>query len=141
MNKWDRIFSLLALVAGLGIIVLIITDNNKNNYLKKTGAKTTATVVRTLVVFNKTKSRTHDSFKDKSIYGIYQFKATNGQTYEVQATTSGAHIGEKTIIYYDPANPQLTYYLDSDAYGFFLGLGIGSIMIILGVVFYKKASR
>jgi len=141
MNKWDRFFSLLAIVAGLGIIVLSITDNNKDNYLEKTGTKATATVVRTLVVPKNPNSRTYNSFKDKSVYGIYQFKATDGKIHEVQATTSGTHIGKKTTIYYDPANPEIAYYLDSNAYGFLLGIGIGSIITILGIIFFRKVSR
>jgi len=140
IDKLDKIFSLLAIVAGLMVIVLSITSKDEDNYLKRTGKKATATVVRTLVTYKNPKSRTFDSFKDKSVWGIYQFKATNGQVYEVQATTSGATIGNKTTIYYNPAKPEQEYYLDSDAYGFFLGLGIGSIITILGAVFYKRAS-
>jgi hypothetical protein len=141
MDKWDRIFSLLAIVAGLGVMFIVITDNNNDNHLKKTGAKATATVVRTVVVLNNPKSRTYNSFKDKSVWGIYQFKAADGQTHEVQATTSGGYIGEKTTVYYDPANPSLNYYLDSDAYGFYLGISVGLIIIILGAFFFYRSSR
>jgi hypothetical protein len=139
INKLDKVFSLLAIVGGLMVIVLSITSAHKDNELKKTGKMATATVVRTLVTYKNPKNRTFDSFKDKSVWGIYQFKATNGLVYEVQATTSGATIGNKTTIYYNPANPEQEYYLDSDAYGFFLGLGIGSVITALGVFFYKRA--
>ena len=140
MNRLDKIFSMLAILAGLAVIVVSIISKNKDNQIKNTGAKATAIVVDTLVTIAKPTNRPYNSFKDKSVWGIYQFRATNGNIYQVRATTSGAHLGNKTTIYYNPANPAQSYYLDSDAYGFYLGLGIGSIITILGAIFYKRAS-
>lgn len=141
MEKLDKFFSLLAMFGGLGVIILSIISNNEDNHIKNTGVKTTATVVDTVVTYNKPKDRSFNSFKDKSVWGIYQFKTTNGNVYEVQATTSGAHLGGTTTIYYNPANPRQQYYLESDSYGFFLGIGIGSIIIALGAFFFKRASQ
>ncbi|MBS7566750.1 hypothetical protein KHS38_20260 [Mucilaginibacter sp. Bleaf8] len=141
MDKSDRIFSFLAIIAGLAVIVLSINSNSRDNHLRKTGEKAIASVVRTTVTINNPKSRTYNSFKDKSVWGVYQFKGRNGQIYEVQGKTSGAHLGEKTIIYYDPINPEQDFYLDSDAYGFFLGIGIGLDITVLGAIFFIRSSR
>jgi hypothetical protein len=137
MGKVDRFFSVLAMLVGLALIILSIIDYSTDQSIKRTGAKAVATVVDTIVVYKNPKSKSFDSFRDKSVWGVYRFKAANGATYEVQATTSGAHLGKQTTIYYDPVNPQQNYYLDSDAYGFYLGLGIGCIILFVGALFYQ----
>ena len=141
MNKLDRIFSMLAIIAGLTQIVLCINYNTEDTRIKKTGLKATATVIRTSVTFNNPKSRTHNSFKDKSIWGIYQFKAANGKLYEVRAKSSGAHLGQKTTVYYNPANPERENYLDNDSGGFFIGIAIGSVITIIGAAFFIRSLK
>jgi hypothetical protein len=141
MGKLDRIFSLLAIIAGLAIMVLSITTKIDDNRIKHTGAKTSATVVEVVVTINKPRNRAYDALKDKTVWGIYQFTARNGITYKVQATTSGAHVGKKTTIYYNPNRPDQDYYLDSDAYGFYLGSAISLVIISFGLFMYRRASR
>jgi hypothetical protein len=140
MGKLDSIFSLLAIIAGLAIMVISITTRIDDNRIKHRGAKASATVVDIVVTNNKPRNRAYDALKDKTVWGIYQFKAKNGSTYKVQATTSGAHIGKKTTIYYNPNRPGQEYYLDSDAYGFYLGSGISLVIISFGIIMFRRAS-
>lgn len=141
MNKADRFFSAMAMLIGLGVIYMVIASKNEDKRIKETGAKAHAVVVDTAVTYNNPKSRDFNSFKDKSVWGIYQFKATDGQVYEVRASTSGAHVGQETTIYYNPAHPQTEYYLDSDAYGLYLGLAVGGFITLLGLFFFRRALR
>lgn len=121
---------------------LCIADHYKDTQLQKKGLKAMATVVDTVITYSKPpQGRSFDKFKDRSVWGIYAFKARNSQTYRVQATTSGTHMGKQTTIYYDPANPDGAYYLDGDAYGFYLGMGIGFIITALGVFFFWRSGR
>jgi len=141
MYKLDKIFSVLAVVAGVAVMIISVSVHMQDNRIKKTGNKAIATVIDTVVTISKPRTRSYDSFRDKTVYGIYQFKATDGKTYQVQAATSGAHLGKKTIVYYNPGNPEHGYFLDSDAYGFFLGIGIGLVIIIFGVFMYRRGSK
>lgn len=141
IGRLDKIFSFMAMVVGLAVIVLSISTRNDDNQIKKTGQKATATVVDTVITIRKPMNRPYDAFKDKSVWGIYEFKTTDGKTYRVQAKTSGSHLGKKSIIYYNPAAPDQIYYLDSDAYGFYLGVAIGLIILIVGGVLYYRARK
>ena len=141
IGRLDKIFSFMAMVVGLSVIVLSISIRNDDNQIRKTGQKATATVVDTIVVISKPINRTYDASRDKRVWGIYEFNASDGKTYRVQAKTSGSHLGKRSIIYYNPAAPDQTYYLDSDAYGFYLGAAIGLIILIVGGVIYRRAKK
>jgi len=141
MQRLDKLFSLLAMIAGLSVIVISIITNNDDNHIKHTGNKAVATVIDTTVTQSKSIHRSTNSFKDKSVWGIYQFKATDGKVYVVRATTSGAHIGGTTSIYYNPKNPEQEFYLESDAYGVYLGAGIGIVLLVFGFIIFRRAAR
>lgn len=131
-NSLKRIIGITGICTGLPVLLATICTGIKERQVRQSGLSATAIVIDTIVEIRK------DGFNKKEVkstFGIYRFNAWDGKAYHVNGTTSGSRIGQQTTVYYNPRNPTGDYFLESDTYGFYLGLFVGGIFMLIGGAF------
>lgn len=126
------IAGIIGFSTGLLVLLATIYTGIKERRVRQSGLSATAIVIDTIVEIRK------DGFNKKEVkstFGIYRFNAWDGKAYQVNGTTSGTRIGQQTTVYYNPRNPTGDYFLESDAYGFYLGLFVSGIFMLIGGAF------
>jgi len=129
------------LLMGLVALIFCILSKIHDDQIERIGFKTTAVVAdleKEVHKSNEGRPGRATTVNKETIWGIYEF--TVGETaYRVKGATSGATLGAKTIVYYDPKDPGNKYVLEADRSGFALGLTISGIFIIAGIVLVYRS--
>ena len=124
------------LLMGLVALIFSILGKIHDDQIRRLGFKTEAVVTdleKEVHKSNEGRPGRATTVNKEIIWGIYEF--TVGKTaYRVKGATSGATLGAKTIVFYDPKDPGVKYVLDADRSGFALGLTISGSFIIAGSI-------
>lgn len=135
-------YRILAIIAGILMILLGISIAVSNNKFMRNNPKTTATISDIDIVYrdNHNSNRRLRESENKEFLVTY---TVNGKTYDNIKTgyyTSYRSVGDTITIYYDKDNPEYVIIKDSKYFPLILLSMIGLTFILLGVFLGKIIS-
>lgn len=132
-------YRIVAIIAGILMILLGINIAVSNNKFMRNNPKTTATISDIDIVYrdNHNSNRRLRESENKEFLVTY---TVNGKTYDNIKTgyyTSSRSVGDTITIYYDKDNPEYVIIKDSKYFPLILLSMIGLTFILLGVFLDK----
>ena len=133
----------IPIIIGFLAVVASFYAQRKAGLLRETGVKAVATIVDTRVQISESKDGNGRRKESRTVFPIYEFAGTDGVLHRVDGSVggSGATLGKKCTVYYNPQDPDSEFTIDEDRWAPIIGYVVGSIFMLVGILLYRYTGR